>query len=55
MWLWAKGPLWKPQSHEVNQTWLFGSLFHQEALHMANVVQITFCHKHKNNQIYKIS
>jgi hypothetical protein len=22
--------------------WLFGPLFHQEAFHMANVVQITF-------------
>jgi hypothetical protein len=33
MWLWAKKPLWRPQPHEVNQTRLFGPLFHQKVLH----------------------
>jgi hypothetical protein len=35
MWLWVRGPPWRPQPHEVNQTQLFGQLFHQEVLHMA--------------------
>jgi len=35
MWLWARGPPWRTQPHEVNQVWLFGPLFHQEALRMA--------------------
>jgi hypothetical protein len=33
MWLWAKGPLQRPQPLEVNQVQLFGPFFHQEALH----------------------
>jgi hypothetical protein len=33
MWLWIRRPPWRPQPHEVNQMWLFGPLFHQEALH----------------------
>jgi hypothetical protein len=35
MWLWARRPSWRPQPCEVNQTWLFGPLFHQEILYMA--------------------
>jgi hypothetical protein len=35
MWLWPIKPPRRPQPHEVNQAWLFGPLFHQEALHMA--------------------
>jgi hypothetical protein len=34
MWLWAERPPQRPQPHEVNQTQLFGPLFHQEASHM---------------------
>jgi hypothetical protein len=37
MWLWVKGPPWRPQPHEINQTQLFGQLFHQEALQMAQM------------------
>jgi len=33
--IWAKRPPQRPQPHEVNQAWLFGPLFHREALHMA--------------------
>jgi hypothetical protein len=35
MWLWARRPLRRPESHEVNQVLLCGPVFHQEALHTA--------------------
>ncbi len=44
MWLWARGPLWRPQPHEVNKHGCLAYFSIKKFYTWSNVVEITFYH-----------